>query len=126
MGIPDALIADPRVGITQDGMTLELAPILSGKEEGSDRSLELDLTLTLAKLRNPLPEVRVPGRIPGEAGFLVQLPVFANERLKTKVRLPADKVLFFGGLGSYQRDRLLMTFIRWRSARAVASPGATN
>lgn len=109
LGIEDAMIADPKVGIVEDGMLLDIRPTRS-----KDRSaLELGLKLTLTRLQSPLPTVRVPGRLPTEPGLLMELPVFANERLETTASLPSDKTLFFGGLASRGGgDQLVIVFLR--------------
>ena len=88
--------------------------------KGTD-TFKLDLTLTVARMQRPIPHVRVPGRMPGEHGFYVQVPVFANERLKTEAKLPAGKTLFFGGLASHDNERLLMTFIRRMPVKRAAT-----
>jgi hypothetical protein len=109
IGIEEAMIADPKVGVIQDGMLLDIRPTRSKDRD----TLELELTLTLTRLNSPLPTVRVPGRLPTEEGLLLELPVFANERLETKATLPTDKTLFFGGL-AFQGGggQVMMIFLR--------------
>lgn len=70
LGIEDAMVADPKIGVVKDGMLLDLRPTRS-----PDRAtLELELKLTLTKLESPLPTVRVAGRLPTEGGLLLELP----------------------------------------------------
>jgi hypothetical protein len=109
IGIADAMVADPQIGVLHDGMRLEIRPTRS-----EDRAtLQLELKLTLTRLNSPVPSVRVPGRLPAESGFLLELPVFANERLETRAKVPADTTLCFGGLASSGgSDQLMIIFMR--------------
>jgi hypothetical protein len=121
LGIEDAMVADPKVGVVQDGVVLDIKPTRS-----QDRAtLDLELNLTLTRLESPLPSVRVPGRLPTEPSLLMEVPVFSNERLQTKAKLPADKTLFFGGLASEGGgSQVVMVFLR--QLKGDANPAAAS
>jgi Flp pilus assembly secretin CpaC/tetratricopeptide (TPR) repeat protein len=102
---PATLIADPQISVVQDGIVLDVRPIVSADK----RFVILELRPTVAQLVPPPPQIR---RIPtviggtalgGVAGRLVEIevPELVVQQLRTTVVLPDRGTVIAGGLGLY-------------------------
>jgi hypothetical protein len=102
----DVLIADPNVGVAQDGMQLSVLPTPFDAGDSIDLSIEL----VAASLARPIEAIQA--RIPGSATpVTLQTPVTMSQRLATVVRLGADDALVLGGLAGEAPDEFVFALV---------------
>ncbi len=105
-----ASIADPIVGIAQEGLLLDII----GSVEGE--TVKLDLELHQSKLRRPVSEVDV--ELPGALSrATIQQPVTASQTIQIEPTLRADQVLLIAMPIVGKDDRILVALV---SARPIA------
>ena len=98
----DGLIADPVVGIVQEGLTLDLKPILS-----SDHTvITVELEGTWSKLARPIQELEIDVGPTGQptAKVKVQLPQVSVSRMAATATLPTGTWALVGGGPLVERD----------------------
>jgi len=105
-----ASIADPVVGIAQEGLLLDII----GSVEGE--TVKLDIELHQSKLRRPVSEVDV--ELPGALSkATIQQPVTASQTIHIEPTLRADQVLLIAMPIVGKDDRILVALV---SARPIA------
>lgn len=88
-----SFIADPIIGIIQDGLTLDVRPTVS-----NDRHyITLELQPTVAKLTEPIPTFATTLGS-SFTPVIIQLPELSLQRARTTVRLPDGGSIVIGGL----------------------------
>jgi hypothetical protein len=115
----DVLIADPNVGVAQDGMQLSVLPT---PFDAGD-SIELSIEIVTASLARPIEAIQA--RIPGSATpVTLQTPVTMSQRLATVVRLGADDALVLGGLAGGAPDEFVFALVSAAPLVAGDDPSA--
>ncbi len=88
-----SFIADPIIGVIQDGLTLDVRPTVS-----NDRHyITLELQPTVAKLSEPIPTFATTLGS-SFTPVIIQLPELRLQRARTTVRLPDGGSIVIGGL----------------------------
>jgi type II secretory pathway component GspD/PulD (secretin) len=88
-----AFIADPQIAIIQDGLDLDVKPIVSNDR----RYVTLQLQPTIATLKRPLPTFTTSlGAF--TTPITLQLPEISIQKAQTTVRVPNGGTLLIGGL----------------------------
>lgn len=88
-----SFIADPIVGVIQDGLTLDVRPTVS-----HDRKyITLELQPTVAKLKEPIPTFATTLGS-SFSTVLIQLPELRLQSAKTTVRIPDKGSILIGGM----------------------------
>lgn len=104
---PESAIADPQVGVLNDGLLLV---VTARADEGSDKTA-LDFALTLAEYERPF-KVREIELVGAAAPVQIQVPEGLVRRLNTSVDLGPEEVLVIGGSSlPVQGDRVLLAFV---------------
>ncbi len=88
-----SFIADPIVGIIQDGLTLDVRPTVSNDR----RYITLELQPTVARLRRPIQEFAT-SLASSFAPVIIQLPELRLQQVRTTVRVPDQGTIVIGGL----------------------------
>jgi type II secretory pathway component GspD/PulD (secretin)/tetratricopeptide (TPR) repeat protein len=88
-----SFIADPIVGIIQDGLTLDVRPTVSSDR----RYITLELQPTVAKLLEPIPTFAT-SLASTFAPVIIQLPELRLQQARTTVRIPDGGSILIGGL----------------------------
>jgi type II secretory pathway component GspD/PulD (secretin) len=88
-----SFIADPIVGIIQDGLTLDVRPTVSNDR----RYITLELQPTVARLRRPIQEFAT-SLASSFAPVIIQLPELRLQQARTTVRIPDQGSILIGGL----------------------------
>lgn len=88
-----SFIADPIIGVIQDGLTLDVRPTVS-----NDRKyITLELEPTVAKLVEPIPTFSTT-LASSFSPVIIQLPELRMQRARTTVRIPDGGSIVIGGL----------------------------
>jgi type II secretory pathway component GspD/PulD (secretin) len=88
-----SFIADPIVGIIQDGLTLDVRPTVS-----NDRKyITLELQPTVARLLEPIPTFST-SLASTAAPVIIQLPELRIQQARTTVKIPDGGSILIGGL----------------------------
>jgi len=96
-----SFIADPIVGIIQDGLTLDVRPTVSNDR----RYITLELQPTLADLIEPIPTFSTT-LASSFAPVIIQLPELRIQQARVTVRIPDKGSILIGGLKNiYTVDR---------------------
>jgi len=90
-----SFIADPIVGIIQDGLTLDVRPTVSNDR----RYITLELQPTVADLRQPIATFAT-SLSASFAPVIIQLPELRLQQARTTVRIPDQGSILIGGLKS--------------------------
>ena len=90
-----SFIADPIVGIIQDGLTLDVRPTVSNDR----RYITLELQPTVADLLEPIPTFAT-SLAAAFAPVIIQLPELRLQQARTTVRIPDQGSILIGGLKS--------------------------
>ncbi len=96
-------IANPVVQTIQDGIVLDVRPVVSADR----RFVQLELRPTVAVLQRPIQTLAVPlsaGPVGANAPVTLQLPQLEVSRVRTTVSLPDEGTLLLGGLKFYSKD----------------------
>lgn len=94
----DGSIADPIIGVAQEGLVLDLRPIVSAN--GKHITVELDGTWST--LARPIPSMEI--EVLGEHKVQVQLPEISTSRLKANATMPSGGAALVGGGALVNRD----------------------
>jgi hypothetical protein len=102
----NVLIADPNVGVAEDGIlvTVEPSPI------AADGTIMLSIELVSASLARPIRtiEASVPG---SRIAVSLQTPLTMSQKLATVVRLGESEALLLGGLAANEVDRFVFAIV---------------
>jgi len=96
-------IANPIVQTIQDGIVLDVRPVVSADR----RFVQLELRPTVAVLQRPIQTLAVPlsaGPVGANAPVTLQLPQLQVSRVRTTVSMPDEGTLLLGGLKFYSKD----------------------
>ncbi|MFM8385426.1 MAG: hypothetical protein ACKOCB_01210 [Planctomycetia bacterium] len=124
-----SFIADPIVGIVQDGLTLDVRPTVSNDR----RWITLELQPTVADLIEPIPTFATT-LAATFTPVIIQLPELRLQQARLTVRVPDDGSVLVGGLKSVQTiDRKAETplfaeipFLSFLFSRKARSDEMTN
>ncbi len=87
-----ASIADPIVNVVQDGVVLDVRPVVSADR----RFITLELRPTIAELRRPIREVVTT--LGSQNSVTIQLPEVKYQRVRTSIPMPDGGTVLLGGL----------------------------
>ncbi len=87
-----ASIADPIVNIVQDGVVLDVRPVISADR----RFITLELRPTIATLQRPIREVVTT--LGSQNSVTIQLPEVEYQRVRTSIPMPDGGTVLLGGL----------------------------
>lgn len=87
-----ASIADPIVAVIQDGVVLDVRPVVSADR----RFILMELRPTVAELKRPIEEVATT--IGSQASVTIQLPEVDIQRVRTTIPMPDGGTVMLGGL----------------------------
>ncbi|MBN4049889.1 hypothetical protein JYT84_00515 [bacterium AH-315-M10] len=96
-----AAIADPEIGTIQDGIVLDVRPIVSADR----RYITMELRPTLAALARIPPDVILTTIASGGAGtgvIAIEVPEITMQKLRTTVTAPDGGTIMIGGLTQYR------------------------
>jgi type II secretory pathway component GspD/PulD (secretin) len=88
-----SFIADPIIGVIQDGLTLDVRPTVSNDR----RYITLELQPTVAKLTEPIPTFSTT-LASSFSPVIIQLPEIHLQKARTTVRIPDGGSIVIGGL----------------------------
>ncbi len=88
-----SFVADPIVGIIQDGITLDVRPTVSSDR----RYVRLTLQPTVAELVRPI-QTFSTAFVDDSAPIVIQLPELRLQRVRTQVTLPQTGTILLGGI----------------------------
>jgi Flp pilus assembly secretin CpaC/tetratricopeptide (TPR) repeat protein len=94
-----AAIADPIIQVIQDGVILDVRPVVSADR----RFITLDIRPTVATLQQPIATFVTTLNV--ATSVLIQLPELEIERLRTVVSVPDGGTLLLGGLRLHSDKR---------------------
>ena len=87
-----ASIADPIIDTVQDGVILDVRPVVSADR----RFITLELRPTIAELQRPIREVNTT--LGSQASVTIQLPELEIQRVRTSIPMPDGSPVLLGGL----------------------------
>lgn len=87
-----ASIADPIIDTVQDGVILDVRPVVSADR----RFITLELRPTIADLQRPIREVSTT--LGSQASVTIQLPELEVQRVRTSIPMPDGSTVLLGGL----------------------------
>ena len=87
-----ASIADPIIDVVQDGVILDVRPVVSADR----RFITLELRPTIAELQRPIREVSTT--LGSQASVTIQLPELEIQRVRTSIPMPDGATVLLGGL----------------------------
>ncbi len=87
-----ASIADPIIDTVQDGVILDVRPVVSADR----RFITLELRPTIAELQRPIREVNTT--LGSQASVTIQLPELEIQRVRTSIPMPDGSTVLLGGL----------------------------
>lgn len=87
-----ASIADPIVAVTQDGVVLDVRPVVSADR----RFITLELRPTVAVLRRPIREVVTT--LGSQNSVTIQLPEVEYQKVRTSIPMPDGGTVLLGGM----------------------------
>lgn len=87
-----ASIADPIVNVVQDGVVLDVRPVISADR----RFITLELRPTIAVLKRPILEVVTT--LGSQNSVTIQLPEVEYQRVRTSIPMPDGGTVLLGGL----------------------------
>jgi len=95
-----ASIADPMIQVVQDGVVLDVRPVVSADR----RFITLELRPTVAELVRPIREVTTT--LANQSSVTIQLPELTVQRARTTVPMPDGGTIMLGGLKIHNEQRL--------------------
>jgi type II secretory pathway component GspD/PulD (secretin) len=95
-----ASIADPVVNVVQDGVILDVRPVVSADR----RFITLEVRPTVATLRRPIAEITTT--LGGASSVTIQLPELEIARVRTSVPMPDGGTVMLGGMKLSDRQDL--------------------
>ncbi|MCB9914307.1 MAG: hypothetical protein H6828_04035 [Planctomycetes bacterium] len=87
-----ASIADPIIDVVEDGVILDVRPVVSADR----RFITLELRPTIAQLQRPIREVTTT--LGSQASVTIQLPELEIQRVRTTIPMPDGSTVLLGGL----------------------------
>ncbi|MFT7484327.1 MAG: type II secretory pathway component GspD/PulD (secretin)/tetratricopeptide (TPR) repeat protein [Candidatus Paceibacteria bacterium] len=87
-----ASIADPIVDVIQDGVILDVRPVVSADR----RFITLELRPTIAELKRPIRQVTTT--LGSQASVTIELPELEIQRIRTSIPMPDGATVMLGGL----------------------------
>jgi type II secretory pathway component GspD/PulD (secretin) len=87
-----ASIADPIVNVIQDGVVLDVRPVVSADR----RFITLELRPTIAQLKRPIQEIITT--LGSQNSVTIQLPEVEIQRVRTSIPMPDGGTILLGGL----------------------------
>lgn len=87
-----ASIADPIIKVIQDGVILDVRPVVSADR----RFITLELRPTIAQLQRPI--VEQPTTLGTQNSVTIQLPEVEIQRVRTSIPIPDGSTVLLGGL----------------------------
>jgi len=87
-----ASIADPIIDIVEDGVVLDVRPVVSADR----RFITIELRPTIAELTRPIREVSTT--LGSQASVTIQLPELEIQRVRTSIPMPDGATVLLGGL----------------------------
>ena len=103
----DAAIADPQVGVLQDGIML----VITARNDGESGKTALDFGLTLTEYERPF-KVREIELISAASPVQIQVPEGLVRRLSTSANMGPNDVLVIGGCAlPLEDDKVLLAFV---------------
>ena len=87
-----ASIADPIVNVIQDGVVLDVRPVVSADR----RFITLELRPTIAQLRRPIAEIITT--LGSQNSVTIQLPEVEIQRVRTSIPMPDGGTVLLGGM----------------------------
>ena len=87
-----ASIADPIVNVVQDGVVLDVRPVVSADR----RFITLELRPTIANLKRPIREVTTT--LGSQNSVTIQLPEVEVQKVRTSIPMPDGGTILLGGL----------------------------
>ncbi|MGE3854994.1 MAG: hypothetical protein AB7K09_24900 [Planctomycetota bacterium] len=94
-------IADPVVGTIEDGLVLDVRPVISADR----RYVTVELQPTIALLKRPLDTLTTTLGGPGSTPVTIQLPELLVQRIRTTVTVPDGGAFLLGGVRSVNDAR---------------------
>ena len=95
-----ASIADPIVNVVEDGVILDVRPVVSADR----RFITLEMRPTVAVLRRPIAEVTTT--LGAASSVTIQLPELEISRVRTSVPMPDGSTVMLGGMKLSERQDL--------------------
>jgi type II secretory pathway component GspD/PulD (secretin)/tetratricopeptide (TPR) repeat protein len=95
-----ASIADPIVNVVQDGVVLDVRPVVSADR----RFITLELRPTIATLRRPMREVVTT--LGSQNSVTIQLPEVEYQRVRTSIPMPDGGTVLLGGMKVSDRQEM--------------------
>jgi type II secretory pathway component GspD/PulD (secretin)/tetratricopeptide (TPR) repeat protein len=95
-----ASIADPILGVVQDGVVLDVRPVVSADR----RFIMMELRPTVATLKRPIREVSTT--LGSQNSVTIQLPELDIQRVRTTVPMPDGGTVMLGGLKVSEKQDL--------------------
>jgi len=95
-----ASIADPIINVVQDGVILDVRPVVSADR----RFIMMELRPTVATLRRPIREVATT--LGSQNSVTIQLPELDIQRVRTTVPMPDGGTVMLGGLKVSDKQNL--------------------
>lgn len=92
-------ISDPIIGVVQEGLVLDLKPVLS--KDG--KYVTVELNGTWSKVQRPIPELEV-GLLDGSPKVKIQLPEVTTSRMRANATMPDGAAALVGGGPLFERD----------------------
>jgi type II secretory pathway component GspD/PulD (secretin) len=87
-----ASIADPIVNVVQDGVVLDVRPVVSADR----RFITLELRPTIANLKRPIREVTTT--LGSQNSVTIQLPEVEVQKVRTSIPMPDGGTILLGGM----------------------------
>ena len=87
-----ASIADPIIAVIQDGVILDVRPVVSADR----RFITLELRPTIAQLKRPIEEKQTT--LGSQATVTIQLPEVEIQRVRTSIPMPDGGTVLLGGM----------------------------
>jgi tetratricopeptide (TPR) repeat protein len=95
-----ASIADPIIKVVQDGVVLDVRPVVSADR----RFITMELRPTVATLRRPIQEISTT--LGSQQSITIQLPELDIQRVRTTVPMPDGGTVMLGGLKVSEKQDL--------------------
>ena len=95
-----ASIADPIIGVVQDGVILDVRPVVSADR----RFILMELRPTVANLQRPIQEISTT--LGSQNSVTIQLPQLEIQRVRTTVPMPDGGTVMLGGMKVSEKQDL--------------------
>ncbi|MFT5150819.1 MAG: type II secretory pathway component GspD/PulD (secretin), partial [Planctomycetota bacterium] len=95
-----AAIADPIIGVIQDGVILDVRPTVSADR----RFITLEMRPTIAELKRPI--IERPTTLGTQNSVTIQLPEVEFQRVRTTIPIPDGGTVLLGGMKVSEKEDL--------------------